>query len=107
MDELVELPLGKTNHPIWVAEAAGQPKDLGGKRRKIGYDANVTRGDGGSLQPSDDNFLEGVPLIVGPHWNVGIYWRGRYLLRLESRWSLRSSRECLHIIPRISTQIHT
>ena len=36
MDELVEFPLGKADHPIWVAETAGQPKDLVGKRREIG-----------------------------------------------------------------------
>ena len=42
MDELVEFPLGMANHPIWVAKTAGQPKDLGGKWRQIGYDADVT-----------------------------------------------------------------
>src|ERR1700739_4966247 len=66
--------LCRFDHDLWITEARDQRLSPCSHARNVAGDNRMTGRDGRTLEPSDDHFLQRVPLVVRVHWRSLPRW---------------------------------
>src|ERR1700739_4817994 len=68
--------LCRFDHDLWITEARDQRLSPCSHARNVAGDNRMTGRDGRTLEPSDDHFLQRIPLVVRVHWRNLPCWGG-------------------------------
>src|SRR5258705_5418863 len=72
----IKLALRRFDHDLWIAAACEQRLGPPSHAWNVAGDIRMSGRDGRTLEPSDDHFLQRIPLVVRVHWTNLSRWGG-------------------------------